>query len=114
MSTESSRLAWTSCFCSRPLSPPWEWRKLARLTVPKFVALKAAGKKICMLTAYDYTMARLLDQAGVDSILVGDSMAMVVQGHETTLPVTTQEMLYHAELVGRAVERALVIVDIPF
>ena len=85
-----------------------------RLTVPKFVELKAKKKKISMLTAYDYSMAQLIDSAGVDSILVGDSMAMVVQGHETTLPVTLDEMIYHAKMVGRAVERALVIVDLPF
>lgn len=85
-----------------------------RLTVPEFVALKQAGKKISMLTAYDYGMAALLDGAGVDCILVGDSMSMVVQGHETTLPVTLDEMIYHAEMVGRAVEHALVIVDMPF
>jgi 3-methyl-2-oxobutanoate hydroxymethyltransferase len=67
-----------------------------------------------MLTAYDYPTAKLLDEAGVDAILVGDSMSMVVQGHETTLPVTLEEIIYHAEMVGRAVERALVIVDLPF
>ena len=66
--------------------------------------MKAEGKKISMLTAYDYSMAELLDQAGVDGILVGDSMSMVVQGHENTLPVTLDEMIYHAEMVGRAVQ----------
>ena len=85
-----------------------------RLTAPGFAALKTSGQKITMLTAYDYTMARLLDQAGVDAILVGDSMSMVVQGHDNTLAVTLDEMIYHAEMVGRAVERALVIVDMPF
>src|SRR5437773_6205002 len=85
-----------------------------RLTVPKFVALKGGGRKISMLTAYDYPMAAVLDAAGIDAILVGDSMSMVVQGHETTLPVTLDEMIYHAEMVGRAVERAMVIVDMPF
>ena len=85
-----------------------------RITVPEFTAMKAAGKKITMLTAYDYTMARLLDESGVDGILVGDSMSMVVQGHANTLPVTLDEMIYHAEMVGRAVERALVVVDMPF
>jgi 3-methyl-2-oxobutanoate hydroxymethyltransferase len=78
------------------------------------VALKAAGRKISMLTAYDYPTAALLDGAGVDAILVGDSLAMVVQGQATTLPVTLDEMIYHAALVGRAVERALTIVDLPF
>src|SRR5258705_13339972 len=86
----------------------------SRVTVPEFVALKAAKRKISMLTAYDYPTAAVLDAAGIDAILVGDSMSMVVQGHETTLPVTLDEMIYHAEMVGRAVERALTIVDLPF
>ena len=85
-----------------------------RLTVPKFMALKGSGRKITMLTAYDYALARLLDETGVEAILVGDSMSMVVQGHSTTLPVTLDEMIYHAEMVGRAVTRALTIVDMPF
>ncbi len=85
-----------------------------RLTVPKFVALKGGGRKISMLTAYDFPMAAVLDAAGIDALLVGDSMGMVLQGHETTLPVTLDEMIYHAEMVGRAVQRAMVIVDIPF
>jgi len=85
-----------------------------RVTVPKFIAMKAAGRKITMLTAYDYPMARLVDAAGVDAILVGDSLAQVVQGHATTLPVTLDQMVYHAEMVGRAVQRALVVVDMPF
>ena len=85
-----------------------------RLTVPKFIEKKQKGEKITMLTAYDYTMASLLDSAGVDTLLVGDSMAMVVQGHETTLPVTLDEIIYHAEMVGRAAQHALVIVDLPF
>ncbi len=85
-----------------------------RMTVPKFMKMKTDKEKITMLTAYDYTMASMLDEAGVDSILVGDSMAMVVQGHDTTLPVTLDEMIYHAEMVGRAVKHALTIVDLPF
>lgn len=85
----------------------------SRMTVPKFVGLKGKSR-ISMLTAYDYTMAKMIDEAGVESILVGDSMAMVVQGHTTTLPVTLEEMIYHAEMVGRAVRNALVIVDLPF
>ena len=89
-------------------------KRSARLTVPELVAFKAAGRKISMLTAYDYPTAALLDAAGIEAILVGDSMSMVVQGHETTLPVTLDEMIYHAEMVGRAVEHALVIVDLPF
>ena len=78
-----------------------------RLTVPEFAALKTAGQKITMLTAYDYPMARLLDEAGVDGILVGDSVSMVVQGHENTLAVTLDEIIYHAEMVGRATRHAL-------
>jgi 3-methyl-2-oxobutanoate hydroxymethyltransferase len=90
-----------------------------RMTVPKFSALKAskaeeAGQKITMTTAYDYPMAQLVDGAGVEGVLVGDSMSMVVQGHENTLPVTLDEMIYHAEMVGRAVRHALVVVDMPF
>ena len=82
--------------------------------MPKFVAMKAAGTKISMLTAYDYTMAALLDETGVEGILVGDTMSMVVQGHSDTLPVTLDEMIYHAEMVGRAIKRALLVVDMPF
>lgn len=67
-----------------------------------------------MLTAYDYPTASILDEAGVDILLVGDSLAMVVQGHETTLPVTMDQMIYHAEMVGRATKRAMVVVDLPF
>lgn len=85
-----------------------------QMTVPEFMARKQRGEKITLLTAYDFTMAQLLDQAGIEGVLVGDSMSMVVQGHGTTLPVTLDEMIYHAEMVGRAVERALVIVDMPF
>jgi len=89
-------------------------KRPSRITVPEFIVLKVAGRKIAMLTAYDYPTAAVLDAAGIDAILVGDSMSMVVQGHETTLPVTLDEMIYHAEMVGRAVSRALVIVDLPF
>ena len=67
-----------------------------------------------MITAYDYATGRLVDEAGVEGVLVGDSMSMVVQGHENTLPVTLDEMIYHAEMVGRAVQQALVVVDMPF
>ncbi len=86
----------------------------SQITVPKFRGMKAAGQKITMLTAYDYTLAGLLDATGVEGILVGDSMSMVVQGHPNTLPVTLDEMIYHAEMVGRAVHHALVVVDMPF
>lgn len=89
-------------------------KRPARITVPEFAAFKAAGRKIAMLTAYDYPTAALLDAAGIEAILVGDSMSMVVQGHETTLPVTLDEMIYHAEMVGRAVQHAMVVVDLPF
>ncbi len=85
-----------------------------RITVPKFVSMKAAGKKITMATAYDFPMARLLDEAGVDALLVGDSLAMVVQGHENTLPATLDQMIYHAEMVGRGAINPLIIVDLPF
>jgi 3-methyl-2-oxobutanoate hydroxymethyltransferase len=85
-----------------------------QITVPQFAAMKAAGRKITMLTAYDYAMAGLVDAAGIEGILVGDSLSMVVQGHATTLPVTLEEMIYHAEMVGRAVRHALVVVDMPF
>ena len=85
-----------------------------RITVPQFSSMKVEGHRISMLTAYDYTMAQLVDSSGIEGILVGDSMSMVVQGHETTLPVTLDEIIYHAEMVGRAVEHALVIVDMPF
>jgi 3-methyl-2-oxobutanoate hydroxymethyltransferase len=85
-----------------------------RMTAPKFAALKGSGRKITMLTAYDYALASLVDAAGIEGILVGDSMSMVVQGHTTTLPVTLDEMIYHAEMVGRAVHNALLVVDMPF
>ena len=85
-----------------------------RMTVPQFAGLKSAGRKITMLTAYDYVMAGLLDATGIEGILVGDSMSMAVQGHANTLPVTIDEIIYHAEMVGRAVQQALVVVDMPF
>jgi 3-methyl-2-oxobutanoate hydroxymethyltransferase len=87
---------------------------MSRITVPEFTGFKAAGRKVSMVTAYDYALARLVDSAGVEGILVGDSMSMVVQGHDSTLPVTLDEMIYHAEMVGRAVEHAMVVVDMPF
>jgi 3-methyl-2-oxobutanoate hydroxymethyltransferase len=87
---------------------------VARITVPEFTGFKRDKRKISMVTAYDFAMARLVDAAGIEGILVGDSMSMVVQGHDSTLPVTLDEMIYHAEMVGRAVEHALLIVDMPF
>lgn len=91
-----------------------ESKKRRKLSVPKFVDLKATGTKITMLTGYDFATARMLDDAGVDSVLVGDSLGMVVQGRSTTLPVTLDQIIYHAEMVTRAVRYALVIVDMPF
>lgn len=86
----------------------------ATTTVPKFINAKAQGRKLAVVTAYDFLWAKLFDDAGVDAILVGDSLGMVVQGKSSTLPVTLDEMIYHAELVARAVTKALVIVDLPF
>ena len=76
--------------------------------------MKSLGEKISMLTAYDYTMAKIVDGAGVDVILVGDSASNVMAGHETTLPITLDHMIYHASSVVRAIDRALVVVDLPF
>jgi 3-methyl-2-oxobutanoate hydroxymethyltransferase len=89
-------------------------RELRLVTVPEFVAAKARGQRLTMLTAYDYTMARLLDAAGVDSLLVGDSLGMVVQGQPDSLAVTLDEMIYHTRLVVRGAKRALVVADLPF
>jgi 3-methyl-2-oxobutanoate hydroxymethyltransferase len=84
------------------------------MTVPRFMAAKAQGRKLAVLTAYDWLWASIFDAAGVDAILVGDTLGMVVQGHSTTLPVTLDEMVYHAEMVVRGVSHALVVVDLPF
>ncbi|MCA9063838.1 MAG: 3-methyl-2-oxobutanoate hydroxymethyltransferase, partial [Planctomycetaceae bacterium] len=85
-----------------------------KMTVPGFCKAAEAGRKLSMLTAYDYLWAGILDEAGVDSILVGDSLGMVIQGRSTTLPVTLDQIIYHGEMVTRAVQHALVIVDMPF
>lgn len=85
-----------------------------RITVKSLIEMKANGEKISMLTAYDFTMAKIVDTAGIDVILVGDSASNVMAGHETTLPITLDQMIYHAASVVRAVERALVVVDLPF
>ncbi|MEM1357388.1 MAG: 3-methyl-2-oxobutanoate hydroxymethyltransferase [Bacteroidota bacterium] len=85
-----------------------------RVTTHTLQAMKDAGEKIAMLTAYDYSMARILDAGGADVLLVGDSASNVMAGHETTLPITLDQMIYHASSVVRGVERALVIVDLPF
>ena len=84
------------------------------MTVPEFMAAKAQGARLTVLTAYDYTMARLLDDAGVDAILVGDSLGMVVQGEPNSLRVTLDEMIYHTRLVARGIRHSLLIADMPF
>jgi 3-methyl-2-oxobutanoate hydroxymethyltransferase len=84
------------------------------VTAPAFRAAKGRGTKLAVVTAYDYTSARLTDEAGVDAILVGDSVGMVVQGHPNSLPVTLDEMVYHTRCVVRGTRRALVITDLPF
>ncbi|MBI1289330.1 MAG: 3-methyl-2-oxobutanoate hydroxymethyltransferase [Flavobacteriales bacterium] len=89
-------------------------RSVKKITTHVLQEMKRNGEKIAMLTAYDYTMARILDQAGIDILLVGDSASNVMAGHETTLPITLDEIIYHASGVIRAVERALVVVDMPF
>jgi 3-methyl-2-oxobutanoate hydroxymethyltransferase len=85
-----------------------------RMTTHSVQEMKRKGEKISMLTAYDYTLARMVDAAGTDIILVGDSASNVMAGHETTLPITLDQMIYHASSVVRAVERALIVVDLPF
>lgn len=84
------------------------------MTTRKLLEMKRSGEKIAMLTAYDYTSARIVDEAGIDMILVGDSAANVMAGHETTLPITIDQMIYHAQSVMRAVKNPLVVVDMPF
>ena len=85
-----------------------------QVTTASLLKMKQQGKRISMLTAYDFTLARILDQAGVDVLLVGDSLGMVVQGHETTIPVTLAEMIYHGKMVVRGTKHAMVVVDLPF
>lgn len=89
-------------------------KQYKRITTKSLVDMKANGEKISMLTAYDYTMAKIIDSAGIDVILVGDSASNVMAGHETTLPITLNEMIYHASSVVRAINRCLVVVDLPF
>ncbi|MEN8775708.1 MAG: 3-methyl-2-oxobutanoate hydroxymethyltransferase [Polaribacter sp.] len=89
-------------------------KQYKRITVKSLVEMKANGEKISMLTAYDYTMAKILDSAGIDVLLVGDSASNVMAGHETTLPITLDQMIYHASSVVRGIERCLVVVDLPF
>jgi 3-methyl-2-oxobutanoate hydroxymethyltransferase len=89
-------------------------KQYKRVTTKSLVEMKSNGEKISMLTAYDYTMAKIVDGAGIDVILVGDSASNVMAGHETTLPITLDQMIYHASSVIRASKRALVVVDLPF
>ncbi|MCC5931927.1 MAG: 3-methyl-2-oxobutanoate hydroxymethyltransferase [Cyclobacteriaceae bacterium] len=88
--------------------------EIKRVTTHQLHAMKERGEKISMITAYDYSMARIIDAAGIDVILVGDSASNVMAGNETTLPITLDQMIYHATSVIRAVKRAFVVVDIPF
>jgi 3-methyl-2-oxobutanoate hydroxymethyltransferase len=88
--------------------------EIKKVTTHKLLEMKHKGEKISMLTAYDFSMAKIVDEAGIDVILVGDSASNVMAGHETTLPITLDQMIYHASSVVRAVTRALVVVDMPF
>ena len=89
-------------------------KEFKKVTTHSLQQMKDQGEKISMLTAYDFTMANMVDAAGVDCILVGDSASNVMAGHETTLPITLDQMIYHASSVVRAVDRALIVVDLPF
>lgn len=89
-------------------------KEIKKITTNTLQRMKAAGEKIAMLTAYDFSFARIIDQAGIDVILVGDSASNVMAGHETTLPITLDQMIYHASSVIRGVNRSLVVVDLPF
>ena len=89
-------------------------KEVKKITTHVLQEMKMKGEKIAMLTGYDFSMAKILDQAGIDIILVGDSASNVMAGHETTLPITLDQMIYHASSVVRAVNRALVVVDLPF
>lgn len=89
-------------------------KEISKVTTNTLQRMKQQGEKISMLTAYDYSMARILDDAGIDVLLVGDSASNVMAGHETTLPITLDQMIYHAQSVVRAINRCLVVVDMPF
>ena len=89
-------------------------KEVKRVTTNTLLKMKAAGEKISMLTAYDFSFAKIIDGAGIDVILVGDSASNVMAGHETTLPITLDQMIYHAQSVIRGVDRCLVVVDLPF
>ncbi|MCG7858165.1 3-methyl-2-oxobutanoate hydroxymethyltransferase [Flavihumibacter sp.] len=88
--------------------------EVKKVTTNTLLKMKAAGERISMLTAYDYSFARLFDAAGIDVILVGDSASNVMAGHETTVPITIEQMIYHAQSVVRGIDRCLVVVDLPF
>src|SRR6266700_3296227 len=88
--------------------------KTARLTTRDIVAMKREGKRIAAITAYDYTSARMVDAAGIPFILIGDTLGMVVQGEDTTLPVTLDQVIYHARIVAKGAERAMLVGDMPF
>ena len=89
-------------------------KEFKKITTHSLQEMKSRGEKISMLTAYDYTMAKIIDNSGIDVILVGDSASNVMAGHQTTLPITLDQMIYHASSVIRAIDRALVVVDLPF
>jgi 3-methyl-2-oxobutanoate hydroxymethyltransferase len=88
--------------------------EIKKITTETFKKMKASGEKISVLTSYDYSTAKLADEGGVEAILVGDSAANVMAGHETTLPITLDQMVYHAQSVARGIQRAMLIVDLPF
>ncbi len=96
------------------LSTELKKKEFKKITTLALLAMKQRGEKISMLTAYDYSMAHILDNAGIDVLLVGDSASNVFAGHETTLPITLDQMIYHAQAVVKAIERCLVVVDLPF
>ncbi|MBU7577140.1 MAG: 3-methyl-2-oxobutanoate hydroxymethyltransferase [Flavihumibacter sp.] len=89
-------------------------KEVKKVTTNTLLKMKSAGEKIAMLTAYDYSFARIFDEAGVDVLLVGDSASNVMAGHDTTVPITLEHMIYHAQCVVRGVNRSLVVVDLPF
>jgi 3-methyl-2-oxobutanoate hydroxymethyltransferase len=89
-------------------------QNIKRITTHTLTTMKSKGEKIAMLTAYDYSFAKIIDAAGIDIILVGDSASNVMAGHETTLPITLDQMIYHAQSVVRGVKRCLIVVDLPF
>jgi 3-methyl-2-oxobutanoate hydroxymethyltransferase len=106
---------WNTLYMSTERSAPArDSERRRKVTTARLTEMKQRGEKIAMLTAYDYSLARILDEAGIDVLLVGDSASNVVHGHETTVPITLNQMIDHAAAVVRAVERALIVVDMPF